>query len=436
MTTTTTAELAAVSGTNLATLPPAARAAVALKSEQTRKELALLVAQSADILAVTNADGREQAHRVGMTLKGARVAIEKTGKEARDDATKFSKAVIAEEKELIAIIEPEEARILALRDAWDEQIAAEKAAKIAAERARVEAIQARIDAITEVPFGLDGAKAVAIKAAIDALDDAHITEELFAEFVGDASKALDSTLERLSKLLAGAEVFEQAAREAEAARLAEIARIEAERAELAQLRAAAAETARLAKIETDRIAAEQAAEALRLDEQRRQQEVAVLRQREAEAARVRAEQEARDRAAAEQQRQLAAQQAEFEAQRAAFVREQEEARARAEAIAQLERDHAEALPMNAKFDADREAERARLQALADQATADRREQAETERACSMPAGSLAPVEVARPDVDEVINQLSVVYDMTGEAVIDMLESFDYAAARVRHEVAA
>jgi hypothetical protein len=390
MTTTTTAELAAVSGTDIATLPPAARAAVALKSEQTRKELALLVAQSADILAVTNADGREQAHRVGMTLKGARVAIEKTGKEARDDATKFSKAVIAEEKELIAIIEPEEARILALRDAWDEQIAAEKAAKIAAERARTDAIQARIQAIRNTPLTVAGKTSAEILVARDAVRDTLITEELFGEqeFRALAMEARSDAFNALEAAFDMTEKAEAAALAAEQARLAEIARIEAEREELAQLRAVAAETARLAKIETDRIAAEQAAEAIRLDEQRHQQEVELQRQRDAEAARVAAEQAERDRVAAETKRQLDAQQAEIAAQRAAFVREQEEARARIEAAVLLERDHTEALPMNAQFDIDREADRVRLQACADESVANARERANDERKAGLPAGSL------------------------------------------------
>lgn len=78
----------------------------------------------------------------------------------------------------------------------------------------------------------------------------------------------------------------------------------------------------------------------------------------------------------------------------------------------------------------------RMQRYVGQFLAAAREQAQTERACSMPAGSLAPVEIERPDVQEVIDLLAVTYDLTGEQVIDMLEGFDYPAARVRHEVAA
>lgn len=48
---------------------------------------------------------------VRIKLKSARVEITKRGKAMRDDANAFAKAVIAKEKELVAIIEPEEDRL-------------------------------------------------------------------------------------------------------------------------------------------------------------------------------------------------------------------------------------------------------------------------------------------------------------------------------------
>ena len=96
-----------------------ARAALALSSEQTRKDLKELVAKSANIKEVKNTAGREEAHSYAMALVKARTTITKTGKAAREDAAAFQKAVIAEEKALIAITEGEETRLLALRDGWD-----------------------------------------------------------------------------------------------------------------------------------------------------------------------------------------------------------------------------------------------------------------------------------------------------------------------------
>lgn len=51
-----------------------------------------------------------------IVLKKARVRIEKAGLAARDEANKFSKAVIAYEKKLVAVIEPEEDRLAAIEE--------------------------------------------------------------------------------------------------------------------------------------------------------------------------------------------------------------------------------------------------------------------------------------------------------------------------------
>lgn len=64
---------------NIATMPPTKRAVIVLDSPKAEQQLRELVALSADIVQVIDKDGREQAHRAGMTLKNARVAIEKIG---------------------------------------------------------------------------------------------------------------------------------------------------------------------------------------------------------------------------------------------------------------------------------------------------------------------------------------------------------------------
>lgn len=117
-------------------------AALALGSDKARTELAELVKKSANIVEVKNPAGREECHSAAMALVRARTNIEKIGKAARDDATKFSKAVIAEEKALIDITQPEETRLLALRNAWDEARAREKAE--AERRAQAEADAAEL----------------------------------------------------------------------------------------------------------------------------------------------------------------------------------------------------------------------------------------------------------------------------------------------------
>jgi hypothetical protein len=422
--------------TELATLPPAARAAVVLKSEKTRAELAELVKKSKGIVTVANKDGREECHRAYMNLKNTRVAITHRADEATEDAKAFTKAVKAEAASLIEITEAEEERLQALRDAWDERIEAEKAAKIAAERARVEAIQARIDALRSAPLSVVGKPSVVILTALDAMR-ATVIDESFEEFAEQATAVHADALAALESAHAAAVEAEEAARAAEEARKAELARIEAERAELAKLRAEQAERERIAKAEADRIAAEQAAEARRLEQARREQEAELQRQRDAEAARVRAEEEARAAAVAEQQRQLAEQQAAIDAQRVALEREQAEARERAEAAARLESDHAEALQMNAQFDVDREAERARLQTLADQALTVARERADDERKAGLPAGSLRPAEVIDgPSDDEILSVVCATFDLHPLEAIDRLAAIDFAAAREQYKVAA
>ena len=72
------------------------RAAVALQSDKARAELTALAASSQSITAPTNPAGRAECHAAAMAAAGARIAIAKAGKDARDDATQFSKAVIAD----------------------------------------------------------------------------------------------------------------------------------------------------------------------------------------------------------------------------------------------------------------------------------------------------------------------------------------------------
>jgi len=83
------------------------------KFDPTSAQLNQLAEKSRAIVVkdITDKEAVEVAKRQRLELRGARVAIEKTGKDMRDDANKFAKAVIAKEKELIAIIKPEEERL-------------------------------------------------------------------------------------------------------------------------------------------------------------------------------------------------------------------------------------------------------------------------------------------------------------------------------------
>jgi hypothetical protein len=324
--------------TTALTLPQ--RAAVALGAAEHEVKLRELVRSSVDIVAVIDPAGREQAHRIGMTLKNARVSIEKSSKTAREDAVAFGKAVIAEEKRLIEIVTGEETRVFGLRDTYDEKVEAERQAAIAAEMARTEAIGKLIDNLRMLPAYHAQSNAVALAEAITEYDGWVPNAEDYAEFVDKAAETIAVSLASLRDMLTARQQQEQAAAEAEAARIAEAARLVAERAELEALRAAAAERDRVAKIESDRISAEQAAEAKRLAE------LAA-----AQADRARTEQVERDRVAAEAQAKLDEQAAALAVERAAFEAEQRAVQKAREAAAKLEADHAEALEMDAVWSA-------------------------------------------------------------------------------------
>lgn len=226
--------------TDIATLPPTERALIVLGSTKTERDLHELVAKAQAITDVTNADGREQAHRMGMSLKKARTTIGKTGKAARDDATAFCKAVISEEKRLIAITEGEEQRVIGLRDAFDEKLEAERRA---AEAKRAE-IRRKIDDIRALPMAMAGAGSDEIAAERDALQSFVPTADVFDDMTEDCAAAIAEAVAALSDMHArvmaqevAAAAQEAACRQAEAALAAERAAIEAERAALAAERA-------------------------------------------------------------------------------------------------------------------------------------------------------------------------------------------------------
>jgi len=304
------------------------RAAVALGSSKTESDLRDLVKKSADIVEVNNMAGRDQAHRIGMDLKTARVLIEKTGKAAREDATAFSKAVIAEEKRLVEIITPEEDRVFALRDQWDTKVENERQAKIAAEAERMRKIASAIEGIRERETDVIRIckTAAHTQDEIACLEKLPITKDTFQERFDEAVVLKATVLNSMRTVLAGRVAAEAAEVERAAAAKAEAERIEAERAELVKLRAEAAERERLAKIESDRIAAEQAAEAKRLAEMAAVQESVA-----------RAEQAERDRVAAQVKAQLEQQAAALAAERKALDEERAaDAKAKADAAAAIE----------------------------------------------------------------------------------------------------
>lgn len=259
-----------------------ARAALALSSDQTRKDLQELVKKSANIKEVKNVAGRDECHSAAMVLVRARTAITKTGKAAREDAAAFQKAVIAEEKSLLAITEAEETRLLGLRDAWDAARAAEKAEAERIERLRIETIHLRIADIRECGnLALQCRTSSAVEALIDKMTGQVL--EGFEEFSEEAHNARTDTLARMNEIY-GIKRQEEVERERiRAEQEAERERLAAERAENARV-AAELERQRQEAAEAERIAAqERAAQEAKAQAAREAAEAAAKALRDAEA---------------------------------------------------------------------------------------------------------------------------------------------------------
>jgi len=218
--------------TDIAALPPADRAMIVLNTTKTEADLKAMVEEAQAITEVADKTARELAHRTGMKLKNARTTITKTGKEARDDATAFCKAVIDEEKRLIAITQAEETRVLALRDAFDKRIEDEKAAK-AAREADIKGKIAGIRALAQ-ELALAEVSSEDIAAEREALAAFVPTEEVFGEFIDDCKAALTEADAALAELFDKVSSREQAA----ALVAAEQAKLEAERRAFEEERAA------------------------------------------------------------------------------------------------------------------------------------------------------------------------------------------------------
>lgn len=302
------------------------RAERAIAFADRKAELARLAQESVRIVEITNPAGREECHAARMRLKTTRVEIQKAGKEARDDANAFAKAVIAKEKELVDVIAPEESRLQALQDEWDAAREAERQAKIRAEAERVEAIQRRIAELRGAVAEAAGRSSAAIHELMGEVESVDVRSGEFAEFVAQAGAAQDETLQRLGEMLAAAAEREEAEAREKAEREAEAQRLAAERAELERLRAEA-EARRQAE---ERDAAERRAAA-----------EAELR---AEREKLAAERAAAEKAAAEERARLAAIAAEQEAERKRLQAiEDAKAKAEADRIAAEQRAEAERL---------------------------------------------------------------------------------------------
>lgn len=246
--------------TDITTMPPAARAAVALGSTATEKHLRELVKKASAIKTVVDVNGRAEAHGSYMALRTARTSITNTGKAAREDAQAFSTAVIQEEKRLIDITKTEEDRVKALRDKFDAEEEAKAEALRIKQAARKAELQGKVDAIRNLPLGMAESSAADVAAEIEELRQFVPDIEVFFEFADAAQDAANAAIVALIALRERHEAKEAAEAEQERHRVeaARIAKEKADReaAELAERQAAAAR-AEQELAERQRIIAEQ-----------------------------------------------------------------------------------------------------------------------------------------------------------------------------------
>lgn len=275
----------------LTTLPPEARAAIAMESTATEKYLNGLATAHTGITEVKDKAGRDQAHRAAMQLMQARLAVEKTADDAKADAKRFVAGINAECTRLVAIVKPEEVRLKGVRDEWDSEQARIKEAEAEAKRKRIEALNQRIAAIRDIGNRAmrcaTSEQAQAIASELDAVDFDGMDEfEADAQYAhGEATETCSAVIERLQSAEQTARDLEQHRRELAAAK----AEADAALAELARIR-----TEELAKAERaarEQVEAERQAEAARQHaEAERQREAARSQAAEAERAIMLAEQ--------------------------------------------------------------------------------------------------------------------------------------------------
>jgi hypothetical protein len=208
--------------------------------DPTVADLQAIVAETKNITAddLTDKSQLKVVKETRIKLRDARVKITKKGKELREEANAFNKAVLSKEKELLAIVEPEEQRLKTIEDT---------AELLATIEIRKQILPTRHEALAKIGDGIEATDAQLLE-----MDDAQFTEYRIARIdakqeadrvkLEAEQRALDEEKVRIkreqeineaieeAKKHAAAEAEERAKREAdERVRIAEQAQADAER---------------------------------------------------------------------------------------------------------------------------------------------------------------------------------------------------------------
>lgn len=283
-------------------LPVAVRAQQALATITTEEQLRALAAKHADLTTVKNRTDFALAMSALSEFRTVRVAIEKAGKSAREDATQFQRAVITEEKRLIGIITPEENRVRTLRENYEAEQERIRQELVRKEAERIAGIRERIAGFQSLVLLATGTPSTEVAETVARLEAIQI-DDSFQELRREAEIALTAALDSARKLLVNTQAREQAAAEARAKAEAEAEQRRQEAEELERLRTEQArQSEKLARQQSEIKRQHQEAEAKlaadRAEIERQRQEIEA-RQRAEEEAKARAEAEVQAKAEAE-----------------------------------------------------------------------------------------------------------------------------------------
>ena len=328
---------AEITSTALVLPEPTSLAALFQKPDQIDDLISRIEAEvRAHVPDLSTKKGRDAIASLAHKVARSKTALDNAGKDLNADLRSKIEVVDAERRKIRDRFDALKAEARKPLDDWE-----------AAEDARLEALKARLDRLTNASPAEDTSDAV---AALITRAEATMIDDTWAEYLPLAAKAKDATLIRLRAQLAAT-----MQREDEAAELARL-RAEAAAREEADRQRRDAEEAEARRVAAEKAEAERAAQI-----EREKQEAAARAAAEAES-RAKAEADRLAQEAADREAALAREKAEAEERHA---RELAQAKAREEAAAQAERDRIEAerkaeADARAKREAD-QAHRARIQ---------------------------------------------------------------------------
>lgn len=232
------------------------------------------------IYPVTTTKGMEDAKAARKEIRDVRYAVQRAEKAASDELNSIKRNVKDRAKQIITVLKPLEDAVDGQITAEDERCAEEKRKREEAEVARVAAIRDRIATITRAPTEVAGMPSATIRRSLDLVTGVPV-DESFEEFQAEAMAAKDGAVSVLTTMLERAVAAEEAAaalrvqqEELERQR----AELEAQRKELEAAKAAIEAAKAQALAAEQRVAQERAAqEALRIQEENRLRDEAIAR---------------------------------------------------------------------------------------------------------------------------------------------------------------